>query len=271
MDEAGKSLLDSFEVYLKSQRVSPSTLKTYMQAIKPFVKSIKDPLSIDEEDARMFLATLYDGEQNTAYKVHYALAAFFKSQHIPFNIPAPQMNPHPKRLMITPDDMHTLITSTKEAGDLNEKGILAMSSTYGVRKIELLRMNKNDLNIANKTILIRTAKGGRERVHLVPDVVFNYIAGYDFLPRSGGSLRNMFWSMVRRAGLVLDKGYGFHSIRRALFTGLEGKVDYFYRHEFMRWWERSFNLDSIYSQTPPAKIDELVFKAHPFLPFWANI
>lgn len=268
MDEAGRSRLDGFEVYLKSQRVSPSTLKTYLQVVRPFMASIKDPLSIDEEDARNYLAKMYGGEQNTAYKIHYALAAFFKSQHISFEIPAPKMNPHPKRLMIIPDDMHKLITSTKEAGDLNEKGVLALSSTYGIRKIELLRMSKNDFNIAARTILIRTAKGGRERVHLVPDAVFNYIAGYDFLPRSEGSLRNMFWSMVRRAGLVLDKGYGFHSIRRALYTGLSGHVDYFYRHEFMRWGDRQLNLDAIYDQIPPAQIDELVFKAHPFLPFW---
>jgi len=268
MDIAAQSRLDGFEVYLKSQRVSPSTLRTYRQVVIKFLESIKDPLSIDEEDARTFLAKIYGGEQNTAYKVHYALAAFFKSQHIPFEIPAPKMNPYPKRTIITPDDMHTLITSTKEAGDFNEKGILALSSTYGVRKIELLRANKNDLNIVNRTILIRTAKGGRERVHLVPDAVFNYIAGYDFLPRSEGSLRNMFWSMVKRAGLTLDKGYGFHSIRRALYTGLSGQVDYFYRHEFMRWYDRQLSLDAIYEQMPPAKIDALVFKAHPFLPFW---
>jgi hypothetical protein len=234
------------------------------------VASIKDPLSIDEEDARTFLAKMYDKKANTAYKTHYALVAFFKSQHIPFDIPAPKIDLHPFRPTHTPEEMQRLIICTKEAGDLNEKGALAISSTYATRKIEMKRMDRPDLNLMDRTLIVRAAKGGRERTHLIPDVVLVHIANFDFTPRTEAAWRNLYWGMVRRAGLELTKGYGWHAIRRAFYTGLAGKVEFIYRHEFMRWPMRGLNLDAIYDQTTPAQIDELVFKAHPFLPFWAD-
>lgn len=259
--------LDNFEIHLKSERVRQATLKTYIPIIKKFLPSIEHD-DIDESDARAYLANLYDLKDNTVYKIYYALRSFYKSQNIPFNMDPPPMSDHPYRPTIGLDEMPKLITTIKERGDPVERGILAQSSVYGIRRIEIMNVSKNDINHDDRTITIRAAKGGRERVHLIPDEIYNCIMEFDFVHKSDQTYANIFWSMVKKAGLELTKGYGFHSIRRALYTGLTGKVDFYLRHEFMRWRTREINLDLIYDQTPPAQIDKIVFENHPFLKLW---
>ncbi len=261
-------LLQDFDIYLKSVRVKRATLRTYIPEATRFLKSIKGE-EFDESDGRAYLANLYSMKDSTANKIYYALLALFKSQSIQFNMDPPQIVDSPFQPTIRPDEMPKLITAVKESGDPNERGALAMSSIYGVRRVEIWRASENDLNREDKTIVIHTAKKGRTRTHLIPDEVLNHIAGYDFVPRSDQWYANLFWGMIEKAGLNLPKGYGFHSIRRALYTGLvQSRVDFLHRHEFLRWRIRGINLAMIYDQTSPAQIDQIVFKNHPFLAAW---
>lgn len=260
-------LLRDFDIYLKSVRRKPSTLKTYIPEANRFLKSIKGN-DFDESDGRAYLANLYSMKDSTAKKIHYVLTALFKSQNIPFNMEPPQIVDPPFRPTIRGDEMPKLITAVKESGDSNERGALALSTVYGVRRVEIRRASENDLNHEDRTIVIHTAKKGRERTHLIPDEVLGPIFGYDFKPRSDQGYANLFWGMIEKAGLDLPKGFGWHSVRRSLYTGLTGRVDFLYRHEFLRWRIRGINLAMIYDQTSPAKIDKIVFSQHPFLKYW---
>lgn len=266
-DQRTEGMLSDFEIYLKSKRVRPSTLRTYIPEAGRFLKSIKGD-EFDESDARAYLANLYAAKDNTARKIYYAMAALFKSQKIPFEMEPPQMELNPFQPTIRQEEMPVLITAVKECGDSNERGALALSSIYGIRRIEIWRASENDLNREDRTITIHTAKHGRERCHLVPDEVLDHIVGYDFVPRSDQWYADLFWGMIKKAGLDLPKGYGFHSIRRSLYTGLTGRVDYLFRHEFLRWRIRGIDMGMIYDQTSPAQIDQIVFAQHPFLGCW---
>ena len=261
------NLLNDFDIYLKGSRVKPSTLKTYIPEARRFLKSIKGK-EFDESDGRAYLANLYNAKDNTARKIHYVLMALFKCQNIPFNMDPPPMEENPFQPTIAPDEMPVLITAIKESGNPNERGVLALSTVYGIRRVEIKRASENDLNRDDKTITIHTAKKGRVRTHLIPKGVLNHISGFDFVPKSDQGYADLFWGMIKKAGLKLPKGYGFHSIRRALYTGLTGKVDFLFRHEFLRWRIRGINLGMIYDQTTPAQIDQIVFKKHPFLGAW---
>ena len=266
-DQRTKDLLSDFDVYLKSIRVKPSTLKTYIPEATRFLKSIKGK-EFDESDGRAYLANLYNMKDNTARKIHYALTALFKSQNIQFNMDPPPMADNPFQPTIRLDEMPRLITAIKESGDPNERGTLALSTVYGIRRIEIKRGSRNDLNYDDKTITIHTAKKGRMRTHLIPNAILNHLSGFDFIPRSDQGYANLFWGMIKKARLDLPKGYGFHSIRRALYTGLTGKVDFLFRHEFLRWRIRGIDIGMIYDQNTPAQIDQIVFKKHPFLRAW---
>ncbi|MBA7660848.1 hypothetical protein ES703_68854 [subsurface metagenome] len=262
-----EDLLQDFDIYLKSARVRPSTLKTYIPEVTRFLGTIKGE-EFDESDGRAYLANLYSMKDRTANKIYYALLALFKSQNITFNMEPPQIVDNPFQPTIRQDEMPKLITAVKEGGDSNERGALALSTVYGVRRVEIWRASENDLNLEDRTITIHTAKKGRERTHLIPDEVLDHISGYDFVPRSDQWYADLFWGMIKKTGLDLPKGYGFHSIRRALYTGLTSKVDFLFRHEFLRWRIRGINIAMIYDQNPPAQIDRIVFDNHPFLKFW---
>lgn len=266
-DQRIKDLLSDFNVYLKSIRVKPSTLRTYIPEATRFLKSIKGK-EFDESDGRAYLANLYSMKNNTARKIYYVLLALFKSQDIPFNMDPPPEEDNPFQPTIRQEEMPTLITAIKESGDPNERGALALSTVYGIRRVEILRGRRDDINHDDKTITIHTAKKGRVRTHLMPKTIINHISGYDFIPRSDQGYANLFWGMIKKARLDLPKGYGFHSIRRAIYTGLTGKVDFLFRHEFLRWRIRGIDLGLIYDQTTPAQIDQIVFKKHPFLGAW---
>ena len=261
-------LLGSFEVYLKSERVAPTTLRDYMSTARNFLSKMPND-DLDELAFRTFQANHYGGSNNTALKNHYVAASLYKSLGIPFNVHAPDPEDNPNRPTIKPDDMKLLIVAMKAGGNSTERGLLALSSMYGLRRIELRHLERKDINFDEQTITIRAAKKGRIRAHLIPDCVFDFITNYDYESKCNTDYANIFKDMVRKSGLILDKGFGWHSIRRAVYTGLVANgVDYFIRHEFMRWRSRELDLDLIYSQNTPAQIDTMVFERHPFLSTW---
>ena len=265
-------VLSSFDVYLKSNRVMPDTIKTYTPIAKKFLTSVAGDV-LDEEAFRVYQANNYSAANNTARKTHYALSALYKSQNIPIHIEAPAKEFEPKRKTINPGDMERLIIAIKAGGDSTERGLLALSSTYGLRRKELRYMVREDLDYDNRTIKVRTAKHGRGRIHLIPDCIFDFISNYDFKLRSDMEYHNIFWGMVKQAGIKLEAGFGWHSIRRALYTGfVTNGVDWYLRYEFMRWRLMGGfgdgGMDNIYTRITPGEIDKMVFEKHPFLKWW---
>jgi len=263
--EKVQDYLNNFEMFLKSERVKPKTITNYLSTTRRFLVPINGGFVLNDGLARVYLANMYEAKNNTVRATYYALRSFYRSQDIPFNISLPEGEANPYRPTLDLVEIQRLIIAVLEGGTEEERGVLSLSTTYGIRRVEIPRTARND-----HTVTIRAAKGGRIRTHLIPDEIYNNLATYDFTPRSGWYYSDLFGKMTDRAGLDLKRGYGFHSIRRALYTGLMGKVNYFFQHEFMRWSSRELNLDMIYNQMPPAEIDKLVFAAHPFLKMWAG-
>ena len=261
-------VLNSFDVYLKSNRVMPDTIKTYTPIAKKFLTSVAGDV-LDEETFRVYQANSYKLKNNTALRNYYAILSLYKSQHIPVNISPPPTEDHPNRPTIKHEDMERIIITIKAGGNSTERGLLALSSVYGLRRKELKQAARGDLDYDKRTINVKAVKHGRERAHLIPDCIFDFVSNYDFKSRSDMEYHTIFWGMIKQANLSIAPGFGWHSIRRALYTGLvANSVDYFIRHEFMRWQTREMNLDLIYSQNTPAQIDQIVFDKHPFLKWW---
>ena len=266
--EEATRVLNSFEVYLKSNRVMLDTISTYMPVAKKFLEAASE---LSEAEFRAYQANNYGVKNNTALRNHYALMSLFKSQNVTVNIEPPPQEDHPNQPTINKDDMGRLILAIRAGGNSTERGLLALSSVYGLRRKELRLSTRADLDFENKAITIRAAKHGRERKHLIPDCIFDFVSNYDFKLRSNMEYANTFWEIIKKAGLSLTPGHGWHSIRRALYTGfVDNEFDYFLRHEFMRWRIRGMDLDQIYSQFPPAEIDRRAFSKHPFLKHWGG-
>ena len=152
-----------------------------------------------------------------------------------------------------------------------EAEYFAISTTYGLRRIELAQVSSSDLN---SHIPVYTAKGGHSVKQLIPDEIKPYLGHIQLTnPRL---LSRLFHSICDKAEIEISNDYGWHSIRRALTTELVlAEVSALNVMRFMRWSEtsvrRTFGMLPIYAvknQEMQERVDREIFKVHPFLPFW---
>ena len=121
-------------------------------------------------------------------------------------------------------------------------------------------------------VKVDTAKGGEATSQIIPEEIKDYMKGY----RPCKDVRYMtrvFHRIMRKVGLEVDRGYGWHSIRRALATELALRdVSGLNILRFMRWSDSSvkgeFGMPTIYAKREQDKIDKSIFKVHPFLSAW---
>lgn len=164
-----------------------------------------------------------------------------------------------------------------------EKFYLALSTTWGLRRQDMANIKKRDYD--GETIFIRRAKGGQKRRHLIPDEIKDIIAAHRANIGDASSLTRMFHRIANKAGLSLDAGYGFHSIRRSLATFLptnlaRAGLDISLMADYMGWSRRTKGMVFFGSAMPgvyghpeilrddPYAVDRLVIPVHPFLPFY---
>ncbi|KKN16879.1 hypothetical protein LCGC14_0971410 [marine sediment metagenome] len=186
---------------------------------------------------------------------------------------------------LDPDTIEEAIVAVKEDGSPEEKAFLAISTTYGLRRVEMVELDEHDVRLKDRTIHIATAKHGRERTHLIPEIIVPYLAGYDFSQKRSDYFIFALWYRIEyRIDFPHINQVGWHSIRRTLNTLLEPHVSRNTLNSFMRWKQRtssdmSFRYSAIKfvgKQGETTKVvgdaltgDNQVFKAHPFLEYWS--
>ena len=186
---------------------------------------------------------------------------------------------------LDPEVIREMIQAVKEKGDPDEKAFLAISTTYATRRVEMVGLVQDDINLKDRTIHITTAKHGRERTHMIPEIIVPYLEKYDFnTKRSESEIFTLWYRLEYRIGLEHTNQVGWHSVRRTLDTLLLSagfsEIDVM---GFMRWKQRtSANMAFRYSATKwvgrertitsvapaYADLDTRIFAKHPFLHFW---
>jgi integrase len=171
------------------------------------------------------------------------------------------------RPVLTLDEVVHIISKAKQVCSERELGFLAAASVYGLRREEI-----GTLEVCDGHIKVHTAKDGEVAFQIIPDAIKDYMKGY----RACKDVRYMtrvFQSIMRKVGLEVNKGYGWHSIRRALATELVLRdVSALNILRFMRWSDASlkgeFGMLVIYAKHEQDKIDKSIFEVHPFLSAW---
>lgn len=182
---------------------------------------------------------------------------------------------------INPDEIHRPILSKEAIGRMiilgrqnllndTEFCYLALATTYGLRRAELARLNSTSLTDKSQ-LVVNTAKGGSKTTHLIPPQIVPYLVS--FRHYEPDSLTHVFHRIVRKSGLDIGAGYGWHSIRRSLATELIlSDASALNVLRFMRWSEVStrgeFGMLTIYAKKDQERVDTDIFKLHPFLPYW---
>jgi len=138
----------------------------------------------------------------------------------------------------------------------------------------LRREELGTLEVTDGHVKVHTAKGGVATFQIIPDVIKGYMRSY----RACKDVRYMtrvFQRIMSKVSLEMDRGYGLHSIRRALATELAMRdISALNIVRFMRWSDRSlkgeFEMLVIYAKRNQSEIDRCIFEVHPFLGCWSE-
>lgn len=183
-----------------------------------------------------------------------------------------------------PTTIMRMIEATKARGQPDEKAWLALSTTYGLRRVEMQELAPDDIKLRTRVIHIATAKHGRERNHRIPEEIVPYIRGYDFPPMAEFQSFVLWYRLENLIEAKHVNQVGLHAIRRTLNTLLLRVLPEATVMSFMRWKQRTSSHmpyrytaitfvgeegeESVELVGDALTVDKEVFEKHPFLEFW---
>jgi site-specific recombinase XerD len=176
-------------------------------------------------------STFTMNQYHAAYKL-YLTKILNRSWDVPF----PYAKRHKKLpIVLSRTEVAIIIENTKNS---KHKLLLALAYGSGMRVSEVVSLKTGDLNLDELSILIKDAKGGKDRISVVPETLINdlrnMVAGkntndYLFESERGGKLTTrtaqiVFEKSLKLAGIL--KPATFHSLRHSFATHLlENGVD----------------------------------------------
>ena len=268
---------------LRLNRIPNLATRSNKQTIlNHFFKVVGVKNTYDEYDAMKFFEWADKHYKGTSRQQVYAVIKwFYKAMKFEFgDLPEPQINESEVEAVALPrEDVVKLIIASRNMSPILQ-GIIALSTTYGMRRKEMVMLRPEHVDIGGSKIFITTAKGGMSRWMYLPDeikpVMVKWIDSYK--PVKETALSGAFWKCCREAMIdIPTRRAGWHMIRRRLIveltkTGLPDHVII----RFMRW-KRKDAVSSIlyrYRQAEPdeeliEEVDKKVMKKHPFLGYWA--
>jgi hypothetical protein len=178
-------------------------------------------------------------------------------------------NSEVNRPLFTTDQVVHIISRAREVCNERELSFLAAASVYGLRREEI-----GTLEVHDGVVKVNGAKGEESTFQIIPDAISDYIKEYRGC-RDVRYMTRVFQRIMSKIGFQMDRGYGWHSIRRALATELALRdVSALNILRFMRWSDTGargeFGMLAIYARCDQDKIDRSIFEVHPFLRVWAD-
>ena len=169
-----------------------------------------------------------------------------------------------KRSELSYEEIVKMIKVGKRVLDARRLAFLALSTTYGLRREEIVNLNKDGL-IGSDSLRIETLKGGPTTTHRIPCEIKRFLAGFENTDTR--YMSRMFNSICYRVGVRKKRGsgYGWHSIRRRLATelitrGLSSLTVVRYMRWSDAWMKGELGMLGRYVKKEQGTIDEEVFK-----------
>lgn len=237
--------------WMRNKRYSESSIKTYSEALSVFFRFLenKSPEEISNEDLELF---------QKAYIIKKGLSASFQSQvinavklffstRIKKKI-TPELITRPKRPKLLPnvlskEEMQAILDAV---GNLKHKTMLSLLYACGLRRSEVLSLKLSDIQRQRNVLVVRQAKGQKDRIVGLPSSVLRKIEVYYraykpkeylFEGQKGGkysekSLAEVLHRAVAKAGI--RKPVTLHWLRHSYATHLlEGGTDLRYIQELL--------------------------------------
>ena len=246
-----KKILHEYVGYLRGQRLSASSVRTYYNFILKLVDYIGEkPLdSLSHRDIQLFVEQRIAGG-NYALSTHRQCISAIKHFVELFGcerIDAAAIK-RPKRSQYLPsvlskEEVISLLQATR---NLKHRAILAMIYSGGLRISELLELKLYHIDILRRQIIIKNSKGRKDRIVVLAESMLpllkNYLSTYSpgtyFAEgQTGGqytaqSIRTFLQESCRRSGI--KKKVTPHTLRHSYATHmLENGIDIRYIQELL--------------------------------------
>ena len=237
LDEFKKQAIQTFIRYLNSKRYSSNTIKVYSDSMSTFLRyfSMKDISDISNDDLIDFnnnyilknnFSSSFQNQVVNAVKLYFSAI-----QHKKIDV---ELIHRPRREKVLPNVLSKEeIKAILDAPyNLKHRAMLAMIYSCGLRRGELLSLSKFDIDSKRMVVIIRMAKGKKDRiVPLFPKILSllrDYYKSYSpkeflFEGQGGGkysekSLENVFKQSLFKANN--KKPVTLHWLRHSYATHL---------------------------------------------------
>lgn len=176
-----KEVKDKLETELKIQGKSMRTQKMYWFFNEKFLDFIKkDPEQIIEQDIKLFLTYLISDKQYDPSSVALARSSitFFYDEVLKKKLTIDIKTPKKQRKIpevLTKEEIKIILDSIK---NLKSKLLIELMYSSGLRVAECASLKISDLNLEDKTGLLKRGKGGKDRFFILSEQVIKDIKTY---------------------------------------------------------------------------------------------
>lgn len=263
-----------FKEYLQAQRYSESTIKSYTEALKIFLIQVwpRQVHEITDNDALLFFKTYcYDKKLSISWQrlIINAIKLFYKTiEHKKIQVEN-LGRPHKDKLLpnvLSKEEVTRIIKST---GNQKHRAMLSLIYSCGLRRGELLKLLPSHIDSQRKVIIIKAAKGRKDRMVPVPISMLEMLREYFKVyrpkrylfeghhpgePYSDRSLNLVFKKSCRMA--KIKKNATLHWLRHSFATHhLEKGTDLRYIQELLG--HNSSRTTEIYTHVSAKKLQEI--------------
>lgn len=182
-----KKLLHEYVSYLRGQRLSESSVRTYYSFILKLVDFVGDkPLDgIVQRDLELFVERKIAAKEYAISTHRQCMSAIkhFLDLHPEIPVASLDLKRPPKSrylpTVLSKEEVIRLLTATR---NLKHRAILALIYSSGLRIGELLNLRLRDLDVERRQVFIRNSKGRKDRVVVLAESILpllhNYISTY---------------------------------------------------------------------------------------------
>jgi integrase/recombinase XerD len=237
LDEIKSNEIVRFEHYLQSKRYSSNTIKVYTETLRVFLRYFANKAieEISNEDLIAFnndyilknnFSSSYQNQLVNAVKLYYSAI-----QHKKIDVELVHRPRREKTLpnVLSKEEVKSILDAPY---NLKHRAMLSMIYSCGLRRSELLNLTKLDIDSKRMVVVIRMAKGKKDRiVPLSPKILIllrDYYKCYHpkqylFEGQDGGkysekSLENVFKQSLLKARI--EKPATMHWLRHSYATHL---------------------------------------------------
>ncbi len=263
-----------FREHLEAKRMSPNTVKSYVEALKIFLTFFKDraPADITDADAQQFFHEYaHGGDISISYQrlIVNAIKHYYeKLENRKLNIENLVLPRKPRQLpnVLSKEEVQQLL---RALDNLKHKAMLCLIYSCGLRRSELLNLRFEHVDSKRGVLIIKQAKGRKDRIAPLPTFMVEMLRDYykEYRPEqwlfegqrkgerySEQSLQSVFKQALAKSGV--RKPATLHWLRHSYATHLlEGGTDLRYIQELLG--HQSSKTTELYTHVSTKKLTDI--------------